>query len=50
MRKNYDFSKAVQNPYANRLKRHLTIRLDVRSRESVHTGQRRRVRRGQTRR
>jgi antitoxin component of RelBE/YafQ-DinJ toxin-antitoxin module len=28
MRKNYDFSKAVRNPYARRLKRQLTIRLD----------------------
>lgn len=28
MRKNYDFSKAVRNPYAKRLKRQLTIRLD----------------------
>jgi antitoxin component of RelBE/YafQ-DinJ toxin-antitoxin module len=28
MRKNYDFSTAVQNPYAKRLKRQLTIRLD----------------------
>ena len=28
MKKNYDFSKAVKNPYAKRLKRQLTIRLD----------------------
>jgi len=28
MRKNYDFSTAVRNPYARRLKRQLTIRLD----------------------
>jgi antitoxin component of RelBE/YafQ-DinJ toxin-antitoxin module len=28
MRKNYDFSDAVRNPYAKRLKRQLTIRLD----------------------
>lgn len=28
MRKNYDFSAAVRNPYAKRLKRQLTIRLD----------------------
>jgi uncharacterized protein (DUF4415 family) len=28
MRKQYDFSKAVKNPYAKRLKRQLTIRLD----------------------
>ncbi len=28
MRKNYDFSNAVRNPYARRLKRQLTIRLD----------------------
>lgn len=28
MRKNYDFSKAHRNPYAKRLKRQVTIRLD----------------------
>lgn len=28
MRKNYDFSKGKRNPYAKRLKRQLTIRLD----------------------
>jgi uncharacterized protein (DUF4415 family) len=28
MRKKYDFSKARKNPYAKRLKRQLTIRLD----------------------
>jgi uncharacterized protein (DUF4415 family) len=28
MRKEYDFSKAKRNPYANRLKRQVTIRLD----------------------
>jgi len=28
MKKNYDFSKAVRNPYAKRLKKQLTIRLD----------------------
>ena len=28
MRKNYDFANAVRNPYAKRLKRQLTIRLD----------------------
>ena len=28
MKKGYDFSKAVKNPYARRLKRQLTIRLD----------------------
>jgi len=28
MRKNYDFSTAVRNPYARQLKRQLTIRLD----------------------
>jgi predicted DNA binding CopG/RHH family protein len=28
MRKEYDFSKARQNPYARRLKRQVTIRLD----------------------
>lgn len=28
MRKSYDFSTAIRNPYAKRLKRQLTIRLD----------------------
>jgi len=28
MRKNYDFSRAKRNPYAKRLKRQITIRLD----------------------
>ena len=28
MRKSYDFSQAVKNPYAKRLKRSVTIRLD----------------------
>ena len=28
MRKEYDFSKAKQNPYARQLKRQVTIRLD----------------------
>ena len=28
MKKHYDFSKAVKNPYAKRLKRSVTIRLD----------------------
>lgn len=28
MRKQYDFSKARRNPYARRLKRQVTIRLD----------------------
>jgi len=28
MRKSYDFSKAKRNPYAKRLKRQITIRLD----------------------
>ena len=28
MRKEYDFSKAKRNPYATRLKRQVTIRLD----------------------
>jgi uncharacterized protein (DUF4415 family) len=31
MRKNYDFSKARRNPYAKRLKRQITIRLDERT-------------------
>jgi uncharacterized protein (DUF4415 family) len=29
MKNEYDFSKAVKNPYARRLKRQVTIRLDV---------------------
>ena len=29
MRKEYDFSKATRNPYAARLKRQVTIRLDA---------------------
>jgi predicted DNA binding CopG/RHH family protein len=29
MRKRYDFSKARPNPYAKRLKKQITIRLDV---------------------
>ena len=29
MRKEYDFSKAKRNPYAARLKRQVTIRLDA---------------------
>jgi hypothetical protein len=28
MRKEYDFSKARRNPYAKRLKKQITIRLD----------------------
>ncbi len=28
MRKEYDFSKADKNPYANKLKKQITIRLD----------------------
>jgi len=28
MRKEYDFSKAVKNPYASRLKRQVTLRMD----------------------
>ena len=28
MRKSYDFSKAQRNPYARRLKKQVTIRLD----------------------
>jgi len=31
MRKRYDFSKAQRNPYAARLKKQITIRLDVRT-------------------
>ncbi len=33
MKKTYDFSKAKRNPYAKRLKRQLTIRLDA---ETIH--------------
>jgi uncharacterized protein (DUF4415 family) len=29
MRKSYDFSRAKQNPYAKRLKKQLTIRIDL---------------------
>jgi predicted DNA binding CopG/RHH family protein len=29
MRKSYDFSEARRNPYAKRLKKQITIRLDV---------------------
>ena len=29
MKKSYDFSNAVKNPYAKRLKKQLTIRVDV---------------------
>ena len=29
MRKHYDFSKAVKNPYAKRLKRQVTIRMET---------------------
>ncbi len=28
MRNNYDFSQSIQNPYAKRLKKQITIRLD----------------------
>ena len=31
MRKEYDFSKSRKNPYASRLKRQVTIRLDTAS-------------------
>ncbi len=29
MRRSYDFSKSVKNPYARRLKKQITIRLDA---------------------
>lgn len=29
MRKEYDFSKAIRNPYAGKLKRQITIRLEA---------------------
>jgi len=28
MRESYDFSKSIKNPYAKRLKKHITIRID----------------------
>lgn len=28
MRKSYDFSKSIKNPYARRMKKQITIRLD----------------------
>ena len=28
MRKNYDFSKSTKNPYARRMKKQITIRID----------------------
>jgi predicted DNA binding CopG/RHH family protein len=28
MRKSYDFSKSAKNPYANKLKKQITIRID----------------------
>lgn len=31
MRKEYDFTKSRKNPYAKRLKRQITIRLDIES-------------------
>ena len=31
MRKEYDFSKAQKNPYARRLKRQVTLRMDERT-------------------
>ena len=31
MREHYDFSKAIRNPYAKRLKQQITIRLDKRT-------------------
>lgn len=37
MRKEYDFSKSRKNPYASRLKRAVTIRLDVASVEYFKT-------------
>ncbi len=29
MRKSYDFSKSVKNPYARRMKKQITIRIDM---------------------
>lgn len=37
MRKEYDFSEAKPNPYAKRLKRQVTIRLDTRTIEYCQT-------------
>ncbi len=37
MRKEYDFSKGRRNPYASRLKRQVTIRLDQRTIEYFKT-------------
>jgi uncharacterized protein (DUF4415 family) len=37
MRKRYDFSKAQRNPYAGRLKKQITIRLDVRTLDYFRT-------------
>ena len=37
MKKNYDFTKARKNPYANRLKRQVTIRLDAQTIEYFKT-------------
>ena len=31
MRESYDFSKSVKNPYAKRLKKQITIRIDEKS-------------------
>ena len=36
MRESYDFSQADRNPYANRLKKQITIRLDVEALEYFH--------------
>jgi predicted DNA binding CopG/RHH family protein len=43
MRKSYDFSRGIKNPYARKLKRQITIRLDYETIEyfkrlSNHTG------------
>ena len=36
MRESYDFSQADRNPYANRLKKQIIIRLDVEALEYFH--------------
>jgi len=43
MKKEYDFSKGIRNPYAKELKKQITIKIDVRNidyfkKESLNTG------------
>jgi hypothetical protein len=37
MRESYDFSESVKNPYAKRLKKQVTIRLDEETKTRSHT-------------